>query len=1141
MAVEQTNLNTQHWLSKVQSLIRAFRWSTASARWATIGGILIALGLASFQQLFFVSGDLYKGVFTNIGVVSLTAGALSIFVMGICIWKEVVAPPPPPPPNKPDAIKGVSAFSDGDGELFWRLGRTNELTKLKNYIEDSQVPLVVFRGESGVGKTSILRAGLPYVLNYQGKSDTELNQSEKYSIVYWEAVTKKAEKSLLETIRADFKDEQAPTTLNRCAAVVNDSNPQVIIIDQAEQLDLNRDEGIFKALKSLLDQSPPYSSTWIISFRDDFSAQWFDFTLSLSKVCSSRIEGIPLKRFTEEKATRIISVLGEEAKISGLTHAGVEAIVKNISEDGTVSPVDIGIALVVLSEARFTNAETFSGQGSLMAAYLDHVLEMFPDGFHEIILKALFNLIDHEREQRKSEGVNGEKLAELAGSLNVSNFLKCLDYLEKSRVIERIEGNNYRLGHEKLIPGIRQLIGTQLAGAQEATLLLERRFYQWSGERRNQNLLRGKELQKVLNHKTSIGLKEKTKDKLEFIKRSKRQRLKNRFALVSSVGILLAITISLWVGIEKHFETTQAIASGIPRGINELSNKLKVLTVDSPNILSLGWLPEGIEELDLNLSNSNVRTLQGIPQSVKRLNLNLNGSLVRSLNGLPKNLKTLNAKFGDSLIDSLKGLPKELEILELNLGNSGVRALTELPTSLKELFLKIDRTRVQSLAGIPQGLDSLLIDFGSNKLLTLEKLPKVADNLSLLFNQSSINKLSNIPEDLKRLTLNFDTCEFKSLSGMPKKCDELSLNLGSSKVSSLNGLPVNLGSLTLDLGTSEVESLAGIPDSLLELILHNRWSKLKDFSGIPKQVKSLFIEMNDTDRVLKSKIQSLPRNLSDLIFNIKKSRINLIKVLPKNLPKLTLNLNGPKVKSLLIPNEDSGQEVKIPDSVTLLSLNLDGSGVSVLTGIPDKVKSLKLIVGKNEVVSLEGIPVGVTDLELNLKNSKVRNLNGIPKGVNSLELTLSKSPVSSLKYLPNNLSTFVVDLRDSRITSLEDIPRSVKDLTLKLGNSSIKDLKGLPQSLERLVLHMGHLDIYNFEQLPKSIKHLELNLEKCKVKNLIGIPNRLTSLSLNLGKSEVESFKGIPKSLSTLKIDLNESAINDVSEIVSFKKVELNI
>jgi ABC-type transport system involved in cytochrome c biogenesis ATPase subunit len=50
------------------------------------------------------------------------------------------------------------ASTEADGDLFRKLGRESELQKLLGLVLDNQVLMVVVRGASGGGKTSLLRA-----------------------------------------------------------------------------------------------------------------------------------------------------------------------------------------------------------------------------------------------------------------------------------------------------------------------------------------------------------------------------------------------------------------------------------------------------------------------------------------------------------------------------------------------------------------------------------------------------------------------------------------------------------------------------------------------------------------------------------------------------------------------------------------------------------------------------------------------------------------------------------------------------------------------------------------------------------------------------------------------------------------------
>jgi hypothetical protein len=88
---------------------------------------------------------------------------------------------------RPTAIKGPTAFGPHDADLFRRLGRKADTATLLNHILNDQISLVVVSGESGAGKTSLLRAGLGSVLK---------NQNLAIEYHYWEGRSRTNQKSV---------------------------------------------------------------------------------------------------------------------------------------------------------------------------------------------------------------------------------------------------------------------------------------------------------------------------------------------------------------------------------------------------------------------------------------------------------------------------------------------------------------------------------------------------------------------------------------------------------------------------------------------------------------------------------------------------------------------------------------------------------------------------------------------------------------------------------------------------------------------------------------------------------------------------------------------------------------------------------
>src|SRR5262249_28766602 len=127
----------------------------------------------------------------------------------------------------PSAIKGPMAFTEADGELFRKLDRESELQKLLGLVLDDQILMVVVRGASGAGKTSLLRAGLNDIVGDMAVCH------------YWEAVPTEPDNGLLRAIQERWPEGAEKPA--RLAELVNPSETlgrrsHVIVLDQFEQL-----------------------------------------------------------------------------------------------------------------------------------------------------------------------------------------------------------------------------------------------------------------------------------------------------------------------------------------------------------------------------------------------------------------------------------------------------------------------------------------------------------------------------------------------------------------------------------------------------------------------------------------------------------------------------------------------------------------------------------------------------------------------------------------------------------------------------------------------------------------------------------------------------------------------------------------
>ncbi|MFQ5631960.1 MAG: SUMF1/EgtB/PvdO family nonheme iron enzyme, partial [bacterium] len=516
------------------------------------------------EQGLFITGFLCLGL-ANVLPVDLINKLLPDFLENIWQWLNVIAIAPfvwgivrvskKAIPRKmvitgtvkPSAIKGPFAFGEMDGEIFSQLGREGDLGKILGWVLDSQICFAALKGESGAGKTSLLRAGLAYTL---------AREKEKYGVtpIYWEAVPENSAAELLRAIHVVCPEEKE--NLKNLDDVVDQvsGNKKVIIIDQAEQLSLEKHTALFDLFKKIVAQKPPYTTTWIIAFREEYASTWFDFESTIPDFHPPKH---PLKIFTEQQAKENMAVLAKESGLAPDNAVLVE-MVNAMSDQGKVSPVEIGIGMMVLSElyrgpgseislGKFQDAGGVTG---LLRTYIKGKLEEgMPEHEHSPMQKALLDLIDPEKShQRLSQGKSAAELAKTA-ELPLNRMQHNLRYLaaQDVRILERLSAHAkpesnvmYRLAHERLIPALESLAGEFLAAAEQARRLLRERYRTWLKSRQRKFLLSGKELRDVLKFRSHFK-DALNPELLHYIRQSNKMRY-----LKFSLGVLFVLSLFSW-------------------------------------------------------------------------------------------------------------------------------------------------------------------------------------------------------------------------------------------------------------------------------------------------------------------------------------------------------------------------------------------------------------------------------------------------------------------------------------------------------------------------------------------------------------------------------------------------------------------
>lgn len=689
--------------------------------------------VGSWQGLLIIPGIFY------------VAGLGFLFYGTYRIWLLVHTPDLPPPKDRPSAIKGPIAFAPADGELFRRLGREERLRKLLGFVEDDQVRLVILTGESGVGKTSLLRAGL-----------TDILKDKSIDYHYWEAVPGSSGQGLLRAIQESWHSGEA--TVNHAGTPASSAGPEsledlvnpsaelgerrhVIVFDQFEQLRRGTgNSAIFRLLRKVAREAkPPHRVTWIVAFRREFRAEWEDFTLPEKERGIYPAE-ISLYPFTAGQACEVVSQLLTDAQLS-VHQKVVHNLVDAVAVNGEVSPVDIGIGLLVLAElyerrggqtVTLEDYQFAGGAEGVLTHYTSGCLDIFSKQDQEAVLRAMLALSEPNTNQRIAEGRTYIELARETQA-DAKRLKTQLDRLTQrdARLLEVVftaDGDDirYRLPHERLIPALHRMAGQLLAEVDHAKLKFENSFTAWkNSDRSRRYLLKAGELRSIERHQAQISSGQDASEKLAYLRQSRRRRTLRRFALAAT---LIALMAGAWVAYSQYqrYDATRYLTDNhYPPELYDWQHQLRTLKLNEPvNLQRFPWLYSNtLEDFSIKVQGGTnslrdlVDTLAKRP-ALKKLNLDLTSSEVRDLSPLA----TLNeitqlslALPGGNPID-LTPLARLSALSQLSLDTHSGRGIDLLPLTnlnrLSHLSLDIgfmEKDLVPQLSKLPALINCTLI------------------------------------------------------------------------------------------------------------------------------------------------------------------------------------------------------------------------------------------------------------------------------------------------------------------------------------------------------------------------------------------------------------------------------------------------
>ena len=380
--------------------------------------------------------------------------------MPVELAREVI-----PRPERP--YKFLDYFEAADRAIFY--GRELEAPALQRQIMAHK--LTVLYGASGVGKTSLIQAGVMPRLHEDG-----------YTSFYVRSLEDPARGIKAEALRltqgpeASLDEEARRTALHPyLRQVLPQDTRLVVFLDQFEEFFIRLGDGVRRAFIEELAaclEDDALEMRAVLSLRDDYFVRLDEFSTRWPKVFDNRFR---LRNLDEDRARLAIFL---PARQFGLSYE--DELLRQLLADlesGGVEPAQLQIVCYRLYEDLVTSGHpgTFTlaryqelgGTKAILAGYLDDVLEKLPEGERELargVLKSMVTGQETKAALSAREIAQDEIVRRL--ELDEETVERILAELRDSRVVRKLtlaEGESYELAHEVMVEKVWEWVTEEQA------------------------------------------------------------------------------------------------------------------------------------------------------------------------------------------------------------------------------------------------------------------------------------------------------------------------------------------------------------------------------------------------------------------------------------------------------------------------------------------------------------------------------------------------------------------------------------------------------------------------------------------------------------------------------------------------------